>query len=297
MRIGEACELTGLTKKAIRYYESKQLISPEIDENGYRNYSDEVIQQLVLIAVLRAFSLSIEQIRESLKGEEALTDELRRTIDLYKREQDRLSLHVELLHEFLRGRHSMQEIGELRVRLESAFHDCPGYLGRKLRDLFPGEFGEVIAAIWGRMLDQKLETPGQRAAWVALVSDLDALAPIEVPEEITEWARERNHENEITDNLDRLTDEYSQDYEEYASLKRAAAERYLAETPEEERRKQLERTRLISSFLTGAGLQVSLAIGKHLPELSRKMTDFGEKGQRFIRENSELIDRMMEAKQ
>ncbi len=39
MSIKEACMATGLTRKAIRYYESVGLISPDIDSNGYRNSS------------------------------------------------------------------------------------------------------------------------------------------------------------------------------------------------------------------------------------------------------------------
>lgn len=52
MTIKEACAATGLTRKAIRYYESVGLISPDIDPNGYRNYSDDVVRQLAVIAVL-----------------------------------------------------------------------------------------------------------------------------------------------------------------------------------------------------------------------------------------------------
>ena len=39
MLIKEVYEKCKLTKKAIEYYESKNLIHPKILENGYRDYS------------------------------------------------------------------------------------------------------------------------------------------------------------------------------------------------------------------------------------------------------------------
>lgn len=38
MLISEAAAKTGLTKKAIEYYEEQGLICPKISENGYRNF-------------------------------------------------------------------------------------------------------------------------------------------------------------------------------------------------------------------------------------------------------------------
>ena len=40
MLINEVCILTGLTKKAISYYEKKGLMKPRKSENGYREYSE-----------------------------------------------------------------------------------------------------------------------------------------------------------------------------------------------------------------------------------------------------------------
>ena len=44
MKIKEAEEKTGLTRKAIRYYESNGLIHPaQSEENGYKDYDEETI--------------------------------------------------------------------------------------------------------------------------------------------------------------------------------------------------------------------------------------------------------------
>ena len=46
MRIHEVCQATGLTKKAINWYEEQGLIAIPTDENGYRDFQDADIQKL-----------------------------------------------------------------------------------------------------------------------------------------------------------------------------------------------------------------------------------------------------------
>ena len=70
MRIKDVCERTGLTRRAIRFYAEKGLITPEIDpkeHNDYRDYSEEDVRRLCLIARLRALRLSIEDVAQILK--------------------------------------------------------------------------------------------------------------------------------------------------------------------------------------------------------------------------------------
>ena len=46
MLIKDVCKECKLTKKAVEYYEQEGLISPRVEDNGYRNYSDEDISLL-----------------------------------------------------------------------------------------------------------------------------------------------------------------------------------------------------------------------------------------------------------
>ena len=52
MRIHEVCQATGLTKKAINWYEEQGLIAVPTDENGYRDFQDADIQKLKEIGLL-----------------------------------------------------------------------------------------------------------------------------------------------------------------------------------------------------------------------------------------------------
>lgn len=68
MKIKAVCEMTGLTDRAVRYYIEEQLISPEYTENylGRKSFefTEDDVQQLQDISVLRKFGFSIAEIKE-----------------------------------------------------------------------------------------------------------------------------------------------------------------------------------------------------------------------------------------
>ena len=54
MFINDVVKRTGLTKKAIRFYEDKGLLSVQRKVNGYRTYSEDNILTLKKIKMLRS---------------------------------------------------------------------------------------------------------------------------------------------------------------------------------------------------------------------------------------------------
>ena len=80
MKINQVEELTGITKKNIRFYEEQKLISPQRNPaNGYREYSMEDVKQLSRIKLLRKLGIPIESIRKMESGEMKL-HELKETV-------------------------------------------------------------------------------------------------------------------------------------------------------------------------------------------------------------------------
>lgn len=68
MKIKEVCERTGLTRRAVRFYEEKGLVSPDIDAgNEYRDYSEADVRRLQLVARLRELRFSVDRIRRVLE--------------------------------------------------------------------------------------------------------------------------------------------------------------------------------------------------------------------------------------
>ena len=63
---------TGLARANIRYYEAEGLIAPERAENGYREYSQEDVETLLRVKLLRALGLTVGQIKALACGETEL---------------------------------------------------------------------------------------------------------------------------------------------------------------------------------------------------------------------------------
>ncbi|MBR6399113.1 MAG: MerR family transcriptional regulator, partial [Lachnospiraceae bacterium] len=70
MYIHEAAKRTGTTKKAIEYYCQKGLLSPQLSENGYRDFSREDVDSLKKISLLRGLGVAVEDIRDLLGGDD-----------------------------------------------------------------------------------------------------------------------------------------------------------------------------------------------------------------------------------
>lgn len=68
MTIGKIAEITGLSRKSIRYYEDEGLIGKaERSAVGYRLYSESVLTRLRFIQKAKAIGFSLEDIRGILE--------------------------------------------------------------------------------------------------------------------------------------------------------------------------------------------------------------------------------------
>ncbi len=97
MKINEMEVLAGITKKNIRFYEEKGLLSPSRNaENGYRDYGEEELRRLQQIKLLRKLGVPIEEIRQMLSGTHTLSDGMRRHLVTLEREQRNLEESIAL---------------------------------------------------------------------------------------------------------------------------------------------------------------------------------------------------------
>lgn len=70
MRIHEAAEQLGLSQRAIKYYENEGLLKVGRDENGYRNYTQQDLNQLKKISLYRRLGIAVKDIEDLLKNED-----------------------------------------------------------------------------------------------------------------------------------------------------------------------------------------------------------------------------------
>lgn len=67
MRIGELADASGVSTKALRYYEDEGLLpDPPRTASGYRDYGPEALDRVAFIRSAQAAGLTLRQIRETL---------------------------------------------------------------------------------------------------------------------------------------------------------------------------------------------------------------------------------------
>ncbi|GAA0958596.1 MerR family DNA-binding transcriptional regulator [Kribbella koreensis] len=80
MLIGELAEVSGVSARALRHYEEQELLVPERDSNGYRNYAEADVIRVAQIKAMIAAGLGTAIIRQYLEcartGEHGTTLEL-----------------------------------------------------------------------------------------------------------------------------------------------------------------------------------------------------------------------------
>ena len=85
MNIKEVEVRTGLTRSNIRFYEKEKLIEPLRNEsNGYRDYSENDVENIKKIAYLRTLGISIEDIRSIISEKVTLREMLERQNEVLK---------------------------------------------------------------------------------------------------------------------------------------------------------------------------------------------------------------------
>ena len=87
MTIKDAEERTGLSRSNIRFYEKEKLIEPSRNEsNGYRDYSENDVENIKKIAYLRTLGISIEDIRSIISEKVTLRETLEKQNEVLKRQ-------------------------------------------------------------------------------------------------------------------------------------------------------------------------------------------------------------------
>lgn len=169
----EVQDKTNLSRKAIEYYEEKGLIHPIKLENGYRDYSDEDVEVLKRISLLRNLGLSISEIALYLDSkEEALASILRRKeheLDICEKRKNVLKLIV-------KGE-SVDLIND-----EFAIIEAQETIYDKLIRIFPGYFGQLIFSSYKIFLNESLNKD-EEAAFNEYIKFLDSLPNFELSKE------------------------------------------------------------------------------------------------------------------
>lgn len=176
MQVIEVCRLTGLTKKAIEYYQGKGLIFPKINGSGYREFSESDLARLQEIAVLRKLDFTIDEMKQVLDSDERKLTLTR--IKQSKEIQAKTKLaRLELMERLIHG----VELHSLKDELDLL--DQHASMNEKLVQAFPGYFGKFLSIHFGRFLKEPIKTEEQGALFETAMAFLDTIE-FRIPEEL-----------------------------------------------------------------------------------------------------------------
>ena len=80
MKTHELEKELGISKHTIFYYEKEGIVTPQRDENGYRSYSQDDLQKLIMVKFLRNLNISVD-LEKQIKS----LEEVQENIEMYVR--------------------------------------------------------------------------------------------------------------------------------------------------------------------------------------------------------------------
>jgi len=112
MRINELAELTGLSGKTIRYYESIGVLpQPKRTANGYRVYDDSDVDRLKFVIGLCRLDFSLDDITEILAMRDRREAPCRVVLDLLIEKADQVFQRIKELQLLEDELHRLHEVG------------------------------------------------------------------------------------------------------------------------------------------------------------------------------------------
>ncbi|WP_432483902.1 MerR family DNA-binding transcriptional regulator [Kineococcus esterisolvens] len=76
VRIGRLAQLSGVSRRALRYYEEQGLLTPARDASGYRDFPDDAPELVAAIQAMYAFGLNSAAVRRFLPCARGADEEL-----------------------------------------------------------------------------------------------------------------------------------------------------------------------------------------------------------------------------
>ncbi|MGV8982185.1 MerR family transcriptional regulator [Clostridium sp.] len=207
MNIKAAAEKTGLTKRAIKYYESEGLIMPLKNiENNYREYTCQDVIKLNLIGSLRAVDIPVAQIKAVTSGNKSIPEVMKLALlkidkDIDNLEKSRLII-LNIIDKNLTDYDTAGEhIKLLRETLELSIGEKKEYISNALSRIFPGIYGESFIMNFEPFLNIVIDNEEKRRVWLKLVEVLDEINENE--EFLLENSYLKRFENEVISEEDK----------------------------------------------------------------------------------------------
>lgn len=220
MLINEVCNLTGLTKKAISYYEEQGLIKTKKNNSGYRQYSIEDITLLNEISLYRKLDIGINDIKIILNN----TDKkkiLNSIIQEKQKKEIQIKIQKKYLNKIISSDFSDESIKELNAEIIEIEKSNGEFIRRELARVFPGGLGKYLSYHFGPYLNEPIDTIDKYKAWVNIVEFLDNVPEIKIPRIIEIGYENTTNEmrkqmiNGVSEEINNMLNAKGEELEEY----------------------------------------------------------------------------------
>ena len=156
MNVKEVEAKTGITRANIRFYESKKLICPKRSENGYRNYSEEDVEELQRIKLMRLLHISIDEIRQLKDGKATLKSIMEGNVMKMKTEMDQCRISEKLSEKMIGENADYRSINAEAYLTEFEKAEEEGYTAERLKDDVIDSDGNAWCRYFARLIDLSL---------------------------------------------------------------------------------------------------------------------------------------------
>lgn len=127
MRLNEVIKQVDLSKRAIKFYEEKDLLKTKRDSNGYRNYTDKDISLLKEISSYRKMGIGLSDIKEILNDKSVL-----KQILIEKKKEITISQNeLEALEKFIENNNieELYDSVDYKTLADAIHNSIPGFYG------------------------------------------------------------------------------------------------------------------------------------------------------------------------
>ena len=174
MTIKDVEERTGLSRSNIRFYEKEKLIEPSRNENnGYRDYSENDVENIKKIAYLRTLGISIEDIRSIISEKVTLQEMLEKQKEVLKNQITDLNKAKLMCEKML----DEESISYEKLQVEQYVTDLHDYW-KDNRTVFKLDSVSFLY-IWGSMLTWTMITALCLIIWGLSYSKLPTETPVQ----------------------------------------------------------------------------------------------------------------------
>lgn len=288
MKINEVCNVTGLTKKAIDYYQQKEIINPKFDESGYREFNKSEIERLKQVSVFRSLGLSVSEIKKVLDSKFS-KEELRKCVIRKQFDNELFEKQTQLLEKLSDG----NDIEKINVEIIEL--NKKKSIKERLLEVFPGFYGRFFVSHFSRFLEEPIKTEEQGEAYKTIINFLDEVDPPEISDEIMSqldeamdfWTDDRiadieDKKRQSIENPEKFLDDYSKEIKEYQEFKES--EEYL-------------------SSICGEVMEIMKSFGKvsgyndiFIPAMRRLSPSYEEYYQNLLKANMVFLERFPDFK-